>query len=410
MADSTFIAVPSSLFVGVAIMPNPLRRAFLTVLSLSAAIPRLLGVELDPIGPGPFAVGSTNLEVSAPFGHPMGDFLNGKRTPESTIYVADLLTHPESAFSLQVAIPVDRKTYGNAAGTHIPLVLYVLYPTTKDNPLADYPFPYTETGDNVFPHMQHAGEAPVFADAAARYPLILYSGGYNTHGLWHLSHLKWLAQHGYIVVDIFHGDNRWDFASSMAVRPVELRSALDFVLQHTDFARAIDLDRIGASSASAGAHTILCAMGGIDPASPNPSLVDPRIKAGFGLVPFMGGSFGFRPFKLDAWYFGEDHAGLRTVRVPFLALYGEKDSNVLPAGVEAGVQAMAGPASAVMLDGETHDLSNGTTSDVNTWELLFFDSWLRGDPQARQLLETGTSVRGGVRNHRTIQHGARTKS
>jgi hypothetical protein len=63
-----------------------------------------------------------------------------------------------------------------------------------------------------------------------------------------------------------------------------------------------------------------------------------------------------------------------------------------------------------MLDGETHDLSNGTTSDVNTWELLFFDSWLRGDPQARQLLETGTSVRGGVRNHRTIQHGARTKS
>jgi hypothetical protein len=60
-----------------------------------------------------------------------------------------------------------------------------------------------------------------------------------------------------------------------------------------------------------------------------------------------------------------------------------------------------------MLDGETHDLSNSTTSDVNTWEVLFFDAWLRDDSNARQLLEAGTSVRGGVHDHRTIQHGAR---
>jgi len=124
----------------------------------------------------------------APAGQPMGDFLNGKVTPQHPVYLADILTHPESAFALQVAVPADRKTFGAHAGTRIPLVLYVLYPTTKDNPRADYTFPYTETGDNVFPHMQRAGEKPIFPDAAARYPLIVYSGGYNTHGLWHLSH------------------------------------------------------------------------------------------------------------------------------------------------------------------------------------------------------------------------------
>ena len=389
-------------------MPIPFRRAALAVLSLFAWVTRLVSAELAPIGPGPFAVGSTNLEVTAPVGQPMGDYLNGKATSKYTVYLADLLAHPESAFSLQVAVPADRRDFGARAGARIPLVLYVLYPTTKNNPRADYKFPYAETGDNVFPHMQRAGEKPIFADAAARYPLLLYSGGYNTHGLWHLNHLKWLASHGYVVVDLFHGDNREpSFVSGMAVRPLELRAALDFVLQHPDFAHAIDMGRIGASSASAGAHTILCAMGGIDPTAPNPSLADPRIKAGFGLVPFMGGSMGIWPFQLDAWYFGEDHAGLRTVHAPFLAVYGEKDRNVPPAGVEAGVRAMAGPASAVMLDGETHDLSNSTTSDVNTWEVLFFDAWLRDDSNARQLLEAGTSVRGGVHDHRTIQHGAR---
>jgi len=392
-------------------MFSPIVRTVLTAaLLLLGGIPRLLGAELDPIGPGPFSVGSTNMEVMAPAGQPMGDFLNGKVTPQHPVYLADILTHPESAFALQVAVPADRKTFGAHAGTRIPLVLYVLYPTTKDNPRADYTFPYTETGDNVFPHMQRAGEKPIFPDAAARYPLIVYSGGYNTHGLWHLSHLKWLASHGYIVVDIFHGDNRWEsFGSAMAVRPLEFRAALDFVLQHADFVHAIDVGRIGASSASAGGHTILCAMGGINPASPNPSLADPRIKAGFGLVPFMGSSMGIWPFKQDAWYFGKDYAGLRSVRVPFFAVYGEKDGNVVPAGVEAGVRAMSGPATAVMLDGETHSLSGSTTSDVNTWEILFFDAWLRDDAHAHQLLETGTSVRGGVNDHRTIQHGARTQ-
>src|SRR5688572_6260098 len=283
--------------------------------------PWAVGVELAPIPAGPFAVATTNLEVRPQAdARAMFDFLNGKASSGGTKYLTDILVHADAVPTLRVAVPDDRKRYGAAAGTQLPLVLLVVYPTTRDNPRVDYLYPYTETGDARFTHMQQPGDKPVFADAAAKYPLVIYSGGYNTHGLWHLSHLKALAAHGYIVVDMFHGDGRSnDFGANLALRSLQLRATLDFVLNHPDFAAAIDADRIGAEGASGGAHTVLAAMGGIDPAGRIPEGTDPRIKAGFGLVPFMGGAMGIWPFKLDFWFFGADHAGLHRVQRPFFA-------------------------------------------------------------------------------------------
>jgi len=285
------------------------------------------------------------------------------------------------------------------------LVLLIVYPTTQENPRPDYKFPYKETGDALFTHMQQSGEKPILADSAAKYPLIIHSGGYNTHGLWHLWRMKEIAAHGYIVVDMFHGDGRGtSFASNLALRSLELRATLDYVLQHSDFASFIDADRIGANGDSAGGHTIAAALGGIDPSGRIPEGTDPRIKAGVGLVPFLGGASGVWPFKMDMWYFGEDHAGLRRVKRPFLAICGEKDSNVPPEGVAAGVREMAGSTSVIMLDGESHQISSAASSDIRTWEIVFFDAWLRGDATARGKLKTGTSVRGGVNDHKIFQH------
>jgi len=382
-------------------------RWFLAVLPLLTLCLRLLSAELEPIRPGPFAVACTNLEVTPQDSGPMFDFLNGKTSSSGTVYLTDILVHPEAVPTLQVDVPRDSKLFGKQAGTRIPLVLLIVYPTTQENPRPNYKYPYKETGDALFTHMQQLGETPILADPAVKYPLIIHSGGYNTHGLWHLSRMKELAAHGYIVVDMFHGDGRGtNFAGNLALRSIELRATLDYVLQHSDFATAIDADRIGANGDSAGGHTIAAALGGIDPSGRIPEGADPRIKAGVGLVPFLGGSAGIWPFKMDLWYFGEDHAGLRCVRRPFLALYAEKDTNVSPEGVVAGVHAMAGPTIAVMLDGETHLVSNATSSDIRTWEVLFFDAWLRGDAAARQKLKSGTSVRGGVNDHKTSQHEA----
>lgn len=380
----------------------------LAALSLAFLCPRGLATELTPIGPGRHPLGSTNLEVTERPGVPMGDFLKGKTTRKETLYVADLLTQPGAALVTSLDVPADPATFGRQAGTKLPLVLYVLYPTKPDNPRPNYTFPYKETGDNVFPHMQRPGEKPIFAEDGARYPLIVYSTGYEGHGLWDLEQLKALASHGFIVVDIFHSDGRGvTFDGNAALRPLEFKQALDYILSHPDFAGAIDPERLGAAGSSFGGYTILHAMGGANPAPNRPSRPDPRIKAGFGIVPFMGGQMGPWPFGIDAWHFGRDYSGLRSVRTPFFAVYAQKDRNVKPASVEAGIGQLSGPATAVLLDGEEHLLSKNVWGDVTTWQVLFFNAWLRDDAEAKKRLEEGTSVRGGVNDHRTLHHGAR---
>jgi len=384
------------------------RRAVLAASAAFVAAAHLCAVELAPPALGKFAIGSTNLEVTAMPAERMFDYLNGRTNSKETLYLTDILVHPADVPMLEIDIPADAKLFGRQAGTRIRAVLVIFYPTTGENSRPDYAFPYQNTGDRVFPHMQRSGEKPLLADPKAKYPLIVVSGGLNTHPLWHLDHLKALASHGYIVADICHGDGRnVTFDGNMALRVMEVKAAIDFLLQRSAFAAAIDPARIGAAGQSAGGHTVLAAMGGIDPGGRIPAMPDPRIKAGFGLVPFMGGSMGFWPLTLDAWYFGRDHAGLRAVHAPFLAVYGARDRNVPPDGVEAGVRVLSGPAMAIMLDGETHSLSDAARAEAHAWELLFFDAWLRDDADARRQLATGTSIRGGVADHKTIQHAAR---
>lgn len=115
-----------------------------------------MGVELEPIGQGPFAVASTNLEVTPRPDVPMVDFLNGKVTAKETTYLTDILTHPEAVPTLSIGVPGDA-VFDAHAGTHMPLVLVIFYPTAPDNPRPDYAFPYKETGDALIPHMQRPG-------------------------------------------------------------------------------------------------------------------------------------------------------------------------------------------------------------------------------------------------------------
>ncbi len=383
----------------------PLPRCFGWILvssfaALCAALP-LNAVELDHPGPGPYAVGSTNFEVREPAeGVAMFDYLNGKATAQQLLYISDLLVSPDSVPTVQVPVPVDPK-FGRWSGKSLPVVLYVVYPTTAGNDRPAYTFPYRETGDNVFTHMQRPGEKPLIATADRKHPLIVYSGGYNTHGLWHLEELKFLASHGYIAVDIFHADNRGPgFVGNLALRALTLRAVTDYMLAHPDFGPAIDPDRIGVSGASAGAHAVLSSLGGFDPRSQHEGQPHPRIKAGFAVVPFMGARLGMWPFGIDAWLFGEDHAGLRAVKTPFFAVYADKDQSVAPANVESGLRALAGWRGAVRVKDETHLLSKGAGEDARAWELLFFNAWLRDDPAARAQLERGSSIKGGGADQR----------
>ncbi len=67
-------------------------------------------MELEPPGPGPYSVGSTNMEVAAEYAD-MGDeamhgFLLGlAEEPDKPRYIGDLLKYPESAWVIDVPVP-----------------------------------------------------------------------------------------------------------------------------------------------------------------------------------------------------------------------------------------------------------------------------------------------------------------
>lgn len=365
-------------------MNTPVRSSFLIV--CAATVVSLAAAEIDPLPPGPYAVASTNFEVNEPTDAPIEEYLIASDGWFSAPrYVAQLLKHPSAVVQAEAQA---------VSGEKFPVVGYVLYPTAADNPRPAYTFPYKNTGDNVFPHMQRPGERPIFAEPGRRWPVVIGSHGYNAHGLWEVDRWKRLAAHGYIVVSIFHGDGRWSVADNHSRRPASVKAMLDRLLADPDFGPAIDAERIGASGSSFGGYTILACLGGSDPAAGRTVHLDPRLKAGFALVPYAGG-FGQFPF-------GKDMAGLRTMTKPYLAVYGGEDraDYVVDCTAHCG-----GETTAVILPGEKHLISKAAWEDVPTWEILFFDAWLKDDPRARELLAGDLRVRGGVDDHITHRNG-----
>lgn len=356
----------------------------------------LSAVVVQPIATGPLPVGSTNFEVRSLPTAEMEKNLIGATSTNGDVYVANLLLHPDDCPSIDVAMPNNRTLFGFHAGKNIHFVAYIIYPTTDDNQRPDYDFPYSNTGDYTFPHMQRSGEAPLLRDPIARYPLIVYSHGYTAHGLWDLGHMKYLASHGYIVVALQHGDGRNSFQGCLGERPVAISRILDYILADPVFGPAIDTSRIGMTGTSLGGYTTLAVVGG---GCNNSTLVpaDKRFHAAFGLVPLVGGNYGVAPF-------GSNYASLKGVTCPFFAVYAQNDTSVPRTTVEGALPKLGGPCTGVMFLGQTHSLSNASYAEAQTYEILFFNAWLRDDREAMEALYSDMTVSGGPTDSRTYQH------
>lgn len=351
---------------------------------------------------GPYAVGSSCLMADASKAATMEPYLIGQTTPQGALYLDQVVSDRQATLVIDVKLPQDWPYAGRLAGLSVPVVLSVLYPTPASNPRPDYTFP-EEHGWYRLPHMQRPGEAPLFADERARYPLIIHSGGTGTHGLWHLGKLGHLASQGYIVVDVYHGDGRTPGLGEMfTLRSLAVRAALDHLLAHPHYADHIDANRIGATGSSGGGLTVLTLMGGLNPSRPGLSLVDERIKAGFGTVPAgfgraMAQGMGVPPGVGDIWpfwNFGEDFAGLAAVKRPWFAVSGELDRNVPAADVLAAARAMGGPAWVVEMQGQTHGFNEAANIETRGWEAAFFAAHLRDDAAALALLRPGANPAG----------------
>ena len=371
--------------------------------------------------PGPYTVACSNVAQDFSRVAPSEDvtkywegFPSASDAPR---YMTDLLADPANALSVSVTAPNDSKLYGSFAGKPVQFAVIACYPTVENNPRADYPLP---TG-RVIPHMQTGAEAPLFADAAARYPVLAFSHGYGGSPISndYIASLSWFASYGFVVVAPFHGDPRFsnikigdlpdavavlshlsDFVALQALRPLSMSAALDLVLAHPQWRDHVDATQIGGFGASMGGETLML-MGG---AGLTTSLgfdwtqvtVDQRLKAAAGYIPFFG-----EPF-LPA--FGRDQHGLDGVTLPYLAISGTADTTAPLVVTKQGIERLTGTRELVKLVGVTHGLDEESIHDIFTWALTFLDAEVRGNPTARQQLSTMTSVAGGGDDHVVIPY------
>jgi cephalosporin-C deacetylase-like acetyl esterase len=349
------------------------------------------------LGQETYAIGSSNFRVKAPDAD-IETYLIGKESPEGTHYIADLFERPEDTLSFEMEIPDDPSFYGSVAASKVKVATYLLFPTDESGDRPDYPFPYTNTGDALFPSMLATNTCQSFAAAISRkkdqWPLILYSHGYTAHGLWDLEHLKQLASQGYLVLSVFHGDGRIPEASRAQLRPLAIRQALDYLLSQPELASRIDTHRIGMGGSSFGGYTTLAIMGG--EFHGNPSTVhDPRIKAGFCTVPWVGNEWDMP--------FGKDFATLAAVQKPLFCVVGSNDEIAAPATTLLALSKTAGTALIHEFEGEGHLLSGDAWKEIHPLEALFFDAFLNDHAPALESLMQTRQIPGGVTDRRIME-------
>lgn len=328
-------------------------------------------------------------------------------------YVTDLLTDPDNTLIATVTAPLNDHLYGSFAGTDVDYLVIVCYPTTSSNPRPDYQLP----NGVAVPHMQTGSDAPIFADASARYPVLAFSHGFGDSPVSseeYINALTILASYGYIVVAPFHGDFRFsdlniddiidalklitnteDFTALQALRPLSVSAALTLVLQHPQWSGHVNTSQIGGFGASMGAETMMLLAGAglttsYDDFGDDWEQVtrDTRIKAAVGYVPYFG-----QPEILPA--FGHNQDGLAGINMPFLGISGTADTVAPISQVELGMSRLTGTRELVSLSGVEHGFDVPSTDDIFTWTLMFLDAELRSNAATKSQLSTMARVAGG---------------
>jgi predicted dienelactone hydrolase len=384
----------------------------LVVLSMSSFVARAdpLGL-IAPAPPGPFAVGCNNLAQDfsrVPPGDSAQNYWEGAPNGNASRYVTTLLSEPADALVVSLPIPNDGGLYGSYAAQTEAYVVLVCYPTATTNPRPDYPLP---TGD-VIPHMQHAGDAPIFANPGARYPILLFSHGLTGSPISgdYIGALRLFASWGYVVAAPFHGDTRFanvklesfsdqlyallhikDFVAMQAVRPLSLSLALDAVLASPQFAGHVDPARVGGFGASLGGESLILMAGAQLTTTVGQSskevTFDPRLKAAVGYVPYFGQDI----FPA----FGREQKGLTGVTLPFLAISGTADTTAPIGATQKGFGLLTGTRQLVALTGVKHGFDAAFSDDIFTWSIRFLAGQLTDDQVARAASARMTSVVGG---------------
>jgi predicted dienelactone hydrolase len=363
--------------------------------------------------PGPYPVACSNVAQDFARLRPGEDvqaYWEGvARDDGSPRYITDLLSDPGNTLIASVTAPSDSNVYGSFAGKTLPYAIIVCYPTSPANTRPDYPL---ANGKSV-PHMQRGSEAPVFPDAATRYPVLVFSHGYlgSPTSNDYIDAIALIASFGYVVASPFHGDGRFgnlqldsladlpylilhlrDFLAMQALRPLSLSATLDVLFAAPQWRDHLDPIQVGGFGASFGGESLLLMAGGGLTTSLGLAWTtmptDRRLKAAVGYVPYFG--YPFFPA------FGRDQHGLDNVALPYLAIGGTLDTTAPIEETAVGMLRLKGPRELVALSGLRHGFDLTAAPDIFTWILTFLDAEVRGDTAARAKLSRMASVAGGA--------------
>ena len=190
------------------------------------------------------------------------------------------------------------------------------------------------------------------AFGGSKHPLVMFSHGRGSNGLYYAWFAEFLAAHGYIVAALNHyRANTYDatiayLANKLWQRPRDIGLSISFLLNDSFWGKSIDADRIGVAGHSQGGFTALWVGGAtVNPdkylafqrgwrnnqmvpeylrnelpldAAPALDVHDARVKAVFAMAPGIVQAFGM------------DEAGLRQLTVPTYITVGAGDTQAPP--------------------------------------------------------------------------------
>ncbi|MGB2427556.1 MAG: hypothetical protein ACPH9N_07740, partial [Alteromonas sp.] len=117
-------------------------------------------------------------------------------------------------------------------------------------------------------------------------------------------------------------------------------------------------------------------------------------------APWTGGSNGEEVF----YAFGPNNNTLSAVTVPTITLFGTTDTVTTKESILPAMRQLSGPTYVVELVDQPHVFEGGAWQDRDNWELLFFNAYLKADPEALSLLATGTSMQGGNADRQLFEY------
>ena len=354
-----------------------------------------------------YPVEVTNLEIADEFVNlepeQMDRYLIGAwDETEGGIFWDQILKSQDDAWVVDVEVPEDASLYETLAGETLPIVVYVMYPTEEGNTREGYTFPHPRLGA-TFKHMLREGEAPLISQDQSQFPLVVLCHGIYAHSIYDTQHAEFLASQGYIVAVISFGDGRIPPASMKRgrsfVRPLEAQAALEAVLADPVLGPRVNTEQIGISGHSFGGFTVYTSLGARKDGEPN-TVHDSRFAAGVAASPWTGGYQG----EVEYFPFTSDQSEMRYIDKPVLTVYGNADDITKPKYILGASKELQGPAYLVEMEVEGHIYSPGGWADLQQWELLFFDAYLKGDTDALEKLQKAESFEGGAIDHQRFNY------